>query len=268
MPDLYFQTLKVQSPVSARLIPGQGVTHLVFAGEDHKPWHSYSAPTEEMPGILAELLAQAQAIAAGENPLSEDWHVNLSALAREELGVATWKRKTAYSPGDGQRPRSAITLADLKKVDDETALALLIERFRHSDAKIYNALLTDYYTLTKRHYKGTSDADLDLDDVAAASLPQEDAPALVQRAPSQLQRDLETIRPHLSTLIQNGQLVRGIQTRIAEILGITNAGATHRQRILKIVRVLETHLKKNSSTTSSTAAEEAADLDPGAIRAA
>lgn len=70
--NLYFQTLKVQAAVTAHLIPGQGVTHLVFAGDDHKPWHSYSAPTAEMAALLRELLHQIETIQAGGNPLREE----------------------------------------------------------------------------------------------------------------------------------------------------------------------------------------------------
>lgn len=69
--QLLFQTLQHQIPVNAYVIPGQGVAHLVFHGEDHRPWHSYSLPTAEMTVFLRELLHQVETIQAGGNPLSE-----------------------------------------------------------------------------------------------------------------------------------------------------------------------------------------------------
>jgi hypothetical protein len=257
--NLCFQNLKVAAPVAARLVPGQGVIHLVFAGEDHRPWHSYSAPAEEMAGILAELLAQARAMVAGHNPLSESCSPPAPLTPQGEA-------KTSYTPAQVPRPRSAITAEDMRGLDDEAALSLLIERFRNSDAKIYTALLADYYTQTKKHYKGTSEADLEVGDgdeeLAASSLP---LPVPAPRVPSQLRRDLEMIRPRLGEVIQNGQFVKGHQSRIAEILHITNSGVTNRERIKGVERIL---LKKLVSSSSSSTAEKPADVDPGAIRAA
>lgn len=53
----------------------------------------------------------------------------------------------------------------------------------------------------------------------------------------QLDLDLETARPHLDRIIQDGQLVYGHQTRIAEALGIPNQGS-YRRRIQNVVRAL------------------------------
>lgn len=235
---LLFQDFKQQTPVSAYIIPGQGVAHLVIHGPDNqKPWHDYSAPTEDMARLLNDLLHQVRAILSGQNHLSE----NCPAPS------------PCKGEGWGGGKSSKLTVADLAGLDDETALILLIEHFKNSEAKIYNTLLTDYYTLTKRHYHGTSDADLE--PLITPPSPRGTTGGRAERragGEGSLHRDLKTIRPHLSKLIQNGQLVRGHQTRIAEILKITNAGATNRQRILKIVKTLEAHIKKNSSTTSTT----------------
>lgn len=61
-----------------------------------------------------------------------------------------------------------------------------------------------------------------------------------QQAVDQLGLDLEIIKPIVEELLdEDGQLVWGGQSRIAEELGITNGGTTNRQRILAVVEELQ-----------------------------
>lgn len=58
----------------------------------------------------------------------------------------------------------------------------------------------------------------------------------------------------VATLFAGGQIIRGAQSRIAEALGISNAGQSNRQRIVSVLQSL-----KNSTTTEkSQIAEKAA----------
>lgn len=118
----------------------------------------------------------------------------------------------------------AITRADLARGGSSAARwALLGQRypwlFKQEEAVKPPATMKDIDRLARK---------------TAASLPE------AARNPDhdQLKQDLAAVKPHLDRIIQNGEFVRGHQSRIAECLGVVNGGVTNRRRIKKIEKVL------------------------------
>ena len=104
-----------------------------------------------------------------------------------------------------------ITVQDLSHLPAARKLELLIDRFSNSREDMSDLvmdLMDDYRRLTGQRYEGA-----------------------VQPA-NQVQQDLALLKPHLSRLLAGGELVRGWQSRIAEILKLPNSGGSFRKRIL------------------------------------
>jgi hypothetical protein len=68
-----------------------------------------------------------------------------------------------------------------------------------------------------------------------------------QAALSQLDLDLEAVRPYLDNIIQDGSFVYGYQSRIAEALNIPNQGS-YRRRIKNVATALARQLDSTSTT--------------------
>ncbi len=72
------------------------------------------------------------------------------------------------------------------------------------------------------------------------------------QAKSQLQLDLETIKPYLGEIIRDGRFVYGHQSTIARLLGGTNDGGFRRNRVLPV----EAALSKSRLITSATSTQQ------------
>lgn len=84
----------------------------------------------------------------------------------------------------------------------------------------------------------------------AAEVAGQSAGPSLAKSKSQLDLDLEAIRPYLNEIIQDGQFVYGHQSVIARVLGGKNDGGFRRNRILPV----ETALAKFISSATSTSA--------------
>lgn len=104
-----------------------------------------------------------------------------------------------------------IVMGDLESLPAYRQYQLLIDRFSNSREDMSDLvmdLMDDYRRLTGQRYEGAVQSN------------------------NQLQQDLKTLKPHLARLIANGELARGWQSRIAEILDLPNSGGSFRKRIL------------------------------------
>lgn len=124
-----------------------------------------------------------------------------------------------------------ITMADLRPGDDEYNWRLIVRRFPWLFAKDFGYKQAVKYA----------------EQVSAAKAAQPD-PLSTE---AQLQLDLATVRPHLRKIIQQGQFVYGYQSRIAEALGIPNAGGS-RRRIKNVADALAEQYEISTTTTTST----------------
>ena len=80
-----------------------------------------------------------------------------------------------------------------------------------------------------------------------------DVEAVLSRAGGASSGDVRAVKASLDVNVlfnASGEAVRGAQSRIAEVLGIVNAGA-HRKRVLSVLRVLQREI--NSTTTQESA---------------
>lgn len=202
---LHFTNLKQEAEVAALIIPGSGVTHLVIHGEDHWPWHSYSAPKEEMVRLLQELLAQARAIVAGHNPLSEvdDWQAE--SQGSRVAGLQS-RRVAGLQPGS---PRLNPGATDWAWLTPEMVIAYV------EQSPVLQGVAGDVRAALGKAW------------------PAGEVPA--PRVPSQLELDLETIRPHLARITAGGKINK---SAIARVLGLSAGGASAWRRVTAIAEYL------------------------------
>lgn len=123
-----------------------------------------------------------------------------------------------YDQGGVER-YGLIQLEDLPTDNPDQCWWLIYERFKHSIPDVAELIF-------KEHLKGK-----DLAEMAAAEA----------RPPSQVESDLATVEAAVERadlIDEAGQPVWGHQTRIAEALGIPNAGSSNRRRIKAVARAL------------------------------
>lgn len=131
--------------------------------------------------------------------------------------------------------RSLITMSDLRPSTPENAAynwRLIVHRFPWLFAKDF-----EYKHAVKL-----------AEQIATEQDTTGKAPAKIK---SQLQLDLETIKPHLDEIIQDGQFVYGHQSSIARILGGKNDGGFRRNRVLPVEAALTKLISSATSTTST-----------------
>lgn len=83
---------------------------------------------------------------------------------------------------------------------------------------------------------------------------------------SQLELDLEAIRPHLHEIIQYGQFVYGHQSVIARLLGGKNDGGFRRNRVLPVEAALSASLTTSATSTNGASLGRNWAVRPGAAR--
>jgi hypothetical protein len=182
---LYFQNFKQQTPVTAYLVPGAGVTHLVIHAANHQPWHSYSAPIQEMAALLQNLLAQAQAISAGQNPLAE--------VDEGQAVITTPPGPLGRTPGARMNPGAT----DWDWLTPEMVIAYVEQSpMLHPVAADVRAALGKTWPAAGK--------------------------AISPRVPSQLELDLSTIRPYLDKITAGGKINK---SEIARGLGLPTGGS-------------------------------------------
>lgn len=140
-----------------------------------------------------------------------------------------------------------ITLSDLRPSTPENSSynwRLIVRRFPWLFAKSFEFKQAEKYA----------------EQVAAKQFTSNDAPA---KAPSQLQLDMKTIKPHLSEIIQNGQFIYGHQSTIANLLGGKNDGAFRRNRILPVEAELKRLISSTTSTQFDRSGANNGNFDPG-----
>jgi hypothetical protein len=127
-------------------------------------------------------------------------------------------------------PNHTLTLADLQGLTLEQAYSLLIERFRHSTADIYDALLDDYKKLTGRQYSSPPPGGTEGGQIPATE------------STSNLTTNLARLRPHLADIIKpNGQANK---SEIARLLDLP-AGGSAWSYITQLAAAIELeHTKK------------------------
>lgn len=140
--------------------------------------------------------------------------VNWLRDAAQEIENQTWSQsqRQQMQPANSQH-FNLVTLQDIApEIPIAQKLALLIERFEPTLPDIAECLRRDYKNFIGIEYGEKPDR--------------------------QLESDLEQLRPILTELTENGQLIRGAKTRIAQALGLPNGGSSY-QRIQAIAQAVQ-----------------------------
>lgn len=148
---------------------------------------------------------------------------------------------TEYAPATLPPPRRHwrgrdTTAADLAGLTEAEQLRLMIERFSRSSAPDETAVIVEYaMEKLKEIERGRA------------------LVALADEGLAQLDRDVLAVESRIDEVIAAGAFVYGHQSRIAEILGGTNAGAFRSDRVLPV----EAYLTENWIDSTTSTAENA-----------